>query len=54
MNQDDWDLYLKSASNSGKRYQSYYQQKKTEEEDKKKNENGCGGYEDNSDAVRVL
>lgn len=53
MNQDDWDLYLKSASNSGKRYQSYYQQKKKEEEDKKKNEIAFGGSDPNSKAAKV-
>ena len=53
MNQDDWDLYLKSASNSGKKYQSYYQQKKKEEEDKKKNEIAFGGSDPNSKAAKV-
>lgn len=53
MNQDDWDLYLKSASNSGKRYQSYYQQKKKEEEDEKKNEIAFGSSDPNSKAAKV-
>jgi len=53
MNQDDWDLYLKSASDSGKRYQSYYRQKKKEEEDKKKNEIAFGGSDPNSKAAKV-
>lgn len=53
MNQDDWDLYLKSASSSGKRYQSYYQQKKKEEEDKNKNEIAFGGSDPNSRAAKV-
>lgn len=53
MNQDDWDLYLKSASSSGKKYQSYYQQKKKEEEDKKKNEIAFGGSDPNSKAAKV-
>lgn len=53
MNQADWDLYIKSASNSGRRYQSYYASKKKEEEDKKKNEIAFGGSETSSRAAKV-